>query len=143
MQMPAAISFTVETDGRLATGEALGAAIEAVDAASEGWPAYYMINCAHPVHFAPALQADAPWTRRILGIKANASQQSHAELDEATVLDDGDPADLGQRYQLLARQYPSLRILGGCCGTDHRHVAAICDAVRGPGTFRVLSGDAA
>lgn len=143
MQMPAAISFTLETDGRLVTGESLREAIEAVDEATDGWPAYYMINCAHPAHFAPALQEDAAWTRRILGIKANASQQSHAELDESTVLDAGDPVDLGQRYRTLARQYPGLRILGGCCGTDHRHVAAICDAVRGPGRFRVISSDAA
>jgi homocysteine S-methyltransferase len=143
MQVPAAISFTLETDGRLATGESLREAIEAVDADTDGWPAYYMINCAHPLHFAPALQEDAAWTRRILGIKANASQQSHAELDEATVLDDGDPADLGQRYRTLTRQYPGLRILGGCCGTDHRHVAAICDAVRSTGRFRVISSDAA
>lgn len=143
MQMPAAISFTLETDGRLATGESLREAIESVDESADGWPAYYMINCAHPVHFAPALQEDAAWTRRILGIKANASQQSHAELDEATQLDDGDPADLGQRYRTLVRQYPALRILGGCCGTDHRHVAAICDAVGGSGRFRVISSDAA
>jgi homocysteine S-methyltransferase len=143
LQMPAAISFTVETDGRLATGETLRAAIEAVDADTQGWPAYYMINCAHPVHFGPALQEDAAWTRRILGIKANASQLSHAQLDEATVLDDGDPGDLGERYRALARQYPGLRILGGCCGTDHRHVAAICRAGHHPAGPRVLSSDAA
>jgi len=141
--MPATISFTVETDGRLVTGETLRAAIEAVDEATSGWPAYYMINCAHPVHFAPALERGEPWTQRILGIKANASRQSHAELDEATTLDDGDPAELAEQYRLLAREYAGLRVLGGCCGTDHRHVAAICDAVKSPGRFRVLSGHAA
>lgn len=143
LQMPAAISFTVETDGRLATGESLREAIEAVDAATDGGPAYYMINCAHPVHFEPALQRDEAWTRRILGIKANASRQSHAELDEATTLDAGNPAELARQYRTLARRYPSLRLLGGCCGTDHRHVAAICDAVHGTERFRVVSGDAA
>lgn len=141
-RMPVAISFTVETNGCLATGDTLRAAIEAVDAAAAGWPSYYLINCAHPAHFGPALQRDEPWTRRILGLKANASMQSHAELDEATTLDDGDPADLGRRYRELVHQHPGLRIVGGCCGTDHRHVAAICDAVRGAG-LRVLSGDAA
>lgn len=143
LQMPVAIAFTVETNGKLATGESLRAAIEAVDADTGGWPAYYMINCAHPAHFAPVLQPGEPWTRRILGIKANASMHSHAQLDEATTLDAGDPFDLGQRYRLLTDQFPSLRILGGCCGTDHRHVAAICDAVRTPGEFDVLSTDAA
>lgn len=142
-RMPVTVSFTVETDGRLATGESLRAAIEAVDAAADGWPAYYMVNCAHPLHFAPALERGEAWTRRILGIKANASKQSHAELDAATTLDAGDPEDLGQHYRLLAHHHPGLRVLGGCCGTDHRHVAAICDAVQSPGRFRVLSGNAA
>jgi homocysteine S-methyltransferase len=143
LAMPAAISFTVETDGRLATGETLREAIEATDEATDGWPAYYMINCAHPTHFAPSLGRGEAWTRRILGIKANASRKSHAELDEATELDAGDPVELGRQYRVLARRHPALRVLGGCCGTDHRHVAAICDAVHGAGRFRVLSNDAA
>lgn len=142
-RMPAAISFTVETDGRLASGETLRDAVAAVDAATGGFPAYYLINCAHPVHFEPALQRGEAWTRRILGIKANASQLSHAQLDEATTLDDGDPEELGHQYRLLTRQYPALRLLGGCCGTDHRHVAAICDAVQERQRFGVISGDAA
>lgn len=142
-RMPAAISFTVETDGRLASGETLRDSVEAVDAATGGFPAYYLINCAHPVHFEPALQRGEAWTRRILGIKANASKLSHAQLDEATTLDDGDPAELGRQYRLLTRRHPTLRLLGGCCGTDHRHVAAICDAVQERGRFSVISGDAA
>lgn len=141
--MPAAISFTLETDGRLATAQTLREAIEKVDEATNGWPAYYLINCAHPVHFTPALARGEAWTRRILGIKANASQLSHAELDEATTLDAGDPRELGAQYRRLTERYPGLRILGGCCGTDHRHVLAICDAVRGKEGFHVLSGDAA
>lgn len=143
LHMPAAISFTLETDGQLATGETLRAAIEAVDDATGGWPAYYMINCAHPVHFAPALERGEAWTRRVLGIKANASTLSHAELDNATELDAGDPADLGQRYRELTTQFPGMRILGGCCGTDHRHVASIFDAVHGTRGFRVVASDAA
>jgi len=126
--LPVAISFTVETDGRLPSGQALGEAIEHVDDETSAAPAYYMINCAHPTHFADALAADAPWLERVHGLRANASTCSHAELDEATELDDGDPADLGARYASLSAKLPRLNVLGGCCGTDHRHIAAIRDA---------------
>jgi S-methylmethionine-dependent homocysteine/selenocysteine methylase len=126
--IPAAISFTLETDGRLPSGQALGEAIEQVDDQTDGAPAYYMINCAHPIHFEAVLEASEPWRERIKGLRANASTKSHAELDEAEELDDGDPADLGLRYAALRGSLPSLNVLGGCCGTDHRHVAAIRDA---------------
>jgi len=123
--LPCAISFTVETDGRLPDGTALGDAIDHVDAASSGAPAYFMVNCAHPDHFAPVLDPGAPWCRRIRGIRANASRRSHAELDEATELDDGDPAELAGLYRALAGRMPWLNVFGGCCGSDLRHVAAI------------------
>ncbi|MDK4738940.1 homocysteine S-methyltransferase family protein [Rhizobium sp. CNPSo 3464] len=126
--MPCAISFTVETDGRLATGRTIQEAIESTDAATGCAPAYYMINCAHPSHFENTLDEDSAWVKRIWGLRANASMMSHAELDESETLDDGDPADLGRRYRQLTRRMPQLRVLGGCCGTDHRHVAAICEA---------------
>ena len=126
--IPAVISFTVERDGRLPSGQDLGTAIEEVDAASESAPAYFMLNCAHPAHFAAVLDDGAAWRERIRGLRANASTKSHAELDEATDLDDGDPADLGRRYAGLRERLPQLNVLGGCCGTDHRHVAEIRDA---------------
>lgn len=126
--MPCAISFTVETDGRLASGRSLREAVEIVDDETGGAPRYYMINCAHPTHFEQALEAGESWLQRVHGIRANASTRSHAELDESETLDDGDPVDLGRRYQALRRNFPTMRILGGCCGTDHRHVAAVCEA---------------
>ncbi len=126
--IPLAISFTVETDGRLPSGEALGDAIAAVDAATDSAPAYYMINCAHPDHFADVLKGD--WTSRIMGIRANASRLSHAELDAAETLDDGDPDELGMLYGGLSALLPNLTVIGGCCGTDHRHVGAMCHATR-------------
>ena len=126
--LPAVISFTLETDGRLPNGQGLGEAIEEVDEATGGAPSYYMINCAHPTHFEDVLATDAPWRDRIRGLRANASTMSHDELDEAEELDDGDPADLGVRYAALRSRLPNLNVLGGCCGTDHRHVAAIRDA---------------
>ena len=126
--LPSAISFTVETDGRLPTGQTLGEAIAQVDAETDAAPSYYMINCAHPRHFEGALEPQAPWVRRIRGLRANASTRSHAELDESTELDEGDPAALGRDYRALRERFPQLTVLGGCCGTDHRHVDAIARA---------------
>jgi len=123
--IPVAISFTVETDGTLASGEPLGRAIETVDAATGAAPSYYMINCAHPSHFAPAFAGAPAWAERIRGLKANASTLSHAELEAMTALDQGDPDDLAARYGSLRQMLPGLAVLGGCCGTDHRHVEAI------------------
>jgi homocysteine S-methyltransferase len=126
--MPSVISFTVETDGRLANGAALRDAIETVDRATQNAPDYFMINCAHPTHFGEVLRPGEAWTQRIHGVRANASVKSHAELDQSTTLDIGDISDLGHRYRNLRQAFPAMRMLGGCCGTDHRHVAAICQA---------------
>ena len=126
--MPVAISFTVETDGRLPTGDSLRNAIEAVDEATGSYTAYYMINCAHPTHFMSVLSGDEEWTKRIGGIRANASRCSHAELDEMTELDSGDPDELGRMYRTIRNDLSSVRVIGGCCGTDLRHVTAIAEA---------------
>lgn len=126
--IPVAISFTVETDGRLPSGQPLGSAITETDRATGDVPMYYMINCAHPTHFTDALAAGETWTERIGGLRANASVMSHEELDEATDLDDGDPVDLGSRHADLRSALPNLTVLGGCCGTDHRHVGEIARA---------------
>jgi S-methylmethionine-dependent homocysteine/selenocysteine methylase len=123
--LPAVISFTVETDGRLPDGRPLGDAIERVDAETGGSVAYFMINCAHPTHFAGVLDDDGAWRERIGGLRANASAKSHAELDEAEELDEGDPAALGAEHAALRRRLPAVAVLGGSCGTDHRHVEAI------------------
>ncbi|MGE0640586.1 MAG: homocysteine S-methyltransferase family protein [Thermoanaerobaculia bacterium] len=128
--MPVAISFTLETDGRLPSGQTLAAAIRQVDAETGAGPAYYMINCAHPTHFAGILEEGAAWTRRIRGLRANASCRSHAELNEAADLDSGNPAELGAAYAELKRRFPELVVLGGCCGTDPRHVDAMATATR-------------
>ena len=123
--IPVAISFTLETDGRLPSGQALGEAIAEVDEATDAAPAYYMINCAHPSHFEAVLEPAAAWRDRIVALRANASTKSHAELDEAEDLDEGDPVDLAARYAAVRDKLPRLTVLGGCCGTDHRHVAEI------------------
>jgi len=125
--MPATISFTVETDGRLPTGQPLGEAIAEADRATDAYPAYYMVNCAHPEHFDGVLRE--PWAARIRGLRANASRKSHAELNESPELDTGDATELGVQYAALRqRALPALNVMGGCCGTDHRHVERIAAA---------------
>jgi S-methylmethionine-dependent homocysteine/selenocysteine methylase len=126
--MPVAISFTVETDGRLPSGQGLAEAIEQVEGETDRGPAYYMINCAHPTHFDGVIARPGPWRERIRGLRANASRMSHSELDEATELDDGDPGELGARYAAVAAKLPNLNVVGGCCGTDLRHVREACEA---------------
>ena len=127
-EIPAVISFTVETDGRLPSGQALGDAVRQVDAVTDGAPAYFMINCAHPTHFAQVLEGGEEWTARIQGLRTNASTKSHAELDESATLDAGDPADLAARHAALREFVPGMAVLGGCCGTDSRHVREIVGA---------------
>jgi len=121
--LPVAISFTVETDGRLAGGIPLARAITEVDDAAR--PDYFMVNCAHPAHIAPALATPGGWRERIAAVRYNASAKSHAELDQATGLDDGNPALLAAAHTRLSPLLPRLSVLGGCCGTDTRHVAAL------------------
>jgi len=128
--VPVVISFTVETHGRLPSGQSLGEALEQVDAETDGAAAFFMVNCAHPTHFFGVLEP-APWLERLRGVRANASKKSHAELDEAEELDEGDPAELAAAYVELQNRLPRLSVVGGCCGTDHRHVEAVCAAVTG------------
>ncbi len=123
--MPVAISFTVETDGHLPTEQPLKDAIQEVDAATGSGPAYYMINCAHPTHFEDVLTGE-PWAERLRGLRANASRCSHAELDEAEELDDGNPEELGRQFADIRGRFPQINVVGGCCGTDHRHIERIC-----------------
>jgi S-methylmethionine-dependent homocysteine/selenocysteine methylase len=136
--MPIAISFTLETDGRLPSRQTLGDAIQQTDRASSAYPAYYMINCTHPTHFESALREGGLWRNRIRGLRANASKRSHAELDSSADLDIGNPVEFGKEYRALRTLLPQLAILGGCCGTDHRHVEAICDACENDDSQKIM-----
>ena len=126
--LPVVVSFTVETDGNLPTGQPLGEAIRAVDDATGTAAAYFMVNCAHPDHFFHVFD-DSDWTRRIRGVRCNASRLSHAELDECEELDDGDPEELAAQYKSLVKSMPWLNVFGACCGSDLRHVTQIAAAV--------------
>ncbi|TCK39278.1 homocysteine S-methyltransferase [Paraburkholderia sp. BL8N3] len=128
--MPVAVAFTLETDGRLPSGDTLQHAVERTDADTGAYAVYYLINCAHPTHFDGVLRGGGEWLARIRGLRANASRRSHAELDEAPDLDDGDPGELGRQYGALRGLLPRMTVVGGCCGTDHRHVEQICRAMK-------------
>lgn len=120
--LPVAVSFTVETDGRVPDEHTVAETVEAVDTLAP--PDYFLLNCAHPEHVLAGLEP-GPWTARILGTRVNASRLSHAELDAAEDLDEGDPAELADAQQRLTAALPALTVLGGCCGTDARHVRAM------------------
>lgn len=124
--IPVVISFTVETDGKLPIGQTLGDAVKSVDPATGNGPAYFMINCAHPTHFQEALAGNP----RIRGLRANASSCSHDKLDNCEVLDDGNPVELGSQFADLMRANPQLTVIGGCYGTDHRHIEQISLAIK-------------
>ncbi len=123
--VPSVVSFTVETDGRLPSGMSLAEAIETVDGETDTAAAYFMINCAHPDHFASVLAGTTQSLQRVRGVRANASRLSHEELDNSTELDDGDPSEFGHQLAALHSTNPQISILGGCCGTDVRHIASI------------------
>ena len=128
--MPVAISFTLETDGCLPSGDSLEKAIARTDEETGGYASYFMINCAHPTHFRHVLERGGSWLQRIRGVRANASKRSHAELNDSPDLDEGDPVALGAEYRDLRALLPALSVAGGCCGTDHRHVDALCRALK-------------
>lgn len=122
--MPVAIAFTVETDGKLPSGVSLKNAIETVDKATDSAAAYFLINCAHPEHLENAF-VEGPWISRLRGIVVNASRCSHEELDNSETLDDGDPIELGAQVAAICARFPHFSIVGGCCGTDMRHMKQI------------------
>lgn len=128
--VPVSISFTLETDGRLPSGESLKEAIERTDAETDSYPAFFMINCAHPSHFEKMLRGGGEWLERIRGVRANASRRSHAELNEADDLDDGDPVEFGEETAALGGYLSRMNIVGGCCGTDHRHADQVWLAIK-------------
>jgi S-methylmethionine-dependent homocysteine/selenocysteine methylase len=126
--MPVAISFTVETDGRVPTGQPLKSAIEEADAKTDHYASYFAINCAHPVHFEDVVAAGGDWIQRVRAVRANASRKSHMELNESPELDIGNPSELGADYRRLMTRLPRLNVMGGCCGTDARHITAIAES---------------
>ena len=131
--LPIIVSPTVETDGRLPDGSTLGSFIQQVDDATDAAPLFYMVNCAHPTHLRPTLEAarsdKASWLTRFHGFRANSSRKSHEELDNSTELDRGDVFGLAHEMAEMHSEY-GLQVIGGCCGTDHEHLAAMAEAAK-------------
>lgn len=125
--IPVVISYTVETDGNLPSGQSLKDAISSLDSVTNNYASYFMINCAHPEHFKDILNPNESWSKRIKGLRANASNKSHAELDESEILDIGNKEELAKDYSDLKKLLPNLSIIGGCCGTDSTHLESICE----------------
>ena len=132
---PYLISFVIRPDGNLLDGTRLDAAMGRIDQRIDPPPAAYMVNCVHPDHLDAALAgmpAAAPPTGRLLGLQANASRLSPEALDGRAVLDASAPAEFAAAMVRLQRRY-RLKIFGGCCGTDQRHLQAMAAALDRPG----------
>ncbi len=136
--MPVVVSLTLGKDGHLKTGAPLGEAIEAIDWATLSGPAYYMVNCTHPVDFTPAFETPGAWVKRVCGLRANASSLEHGTLCQLGRLEEGNPVELGQQMADMARRFPHINVWGGCCGTDHVHIDEIAKAV-GPARAEAMS----
>ena len=123
--LPVTIYFTVETDGKLVGGMTLQEAINKTDEATGGYATHFGVNCAHPTHCAPSFAGlDQATLQRVKQLRVNASKMSHAELDEAEELDAGNIDELAGEVAELSTKY-NLTTIGGCCGTDNRHMQAI------------------
>lgn len=127
--MPVVIGFTVDVEGRLPSGQRLGDAIGTVDGATEMAPAYFMINNAHPSHFAHVLDKTEPWLSRIRAIRAKASRLGKGAVGGSAELDRCEPDDLATAYRNLDEILPGLCVVGGCSGTTYEHIAAISAAL--------------
>ncbi|MDX2274422.1 MAG: homocysteine S-methyltransferase family protein [Hyphomonadaceae bacterium] len=132
--MPLTVSFTLDSTHRLKSGPSLKQAIEQTDArAGDARPAFYGVNCSHPVEFEPALEP-GDWIKRVRSLRPNASAKEKVELCKIGHLEDGDPVEFGEQMGDLARRYPHIDVWGGCCGTWERHldhIAANVKRVRG------------
>ncbi len=127
--VPCVISFTTDDQGALPDGTSVARAIERIDLEAVTPPAYYMLNCTHPQHVTGMLTGAGAWRERIRGIRANASPLGLVEPPEGQPLDPGDVAEFASAMQQVNELAPSITILGGCCGTDVRHVRAVADAM--------------
>lgn len=127
--IPVGISLTLTPEGVMRSGPSLQQAVEEIDAATDGAAAWFGTNCAHPVEFEPALNGGA-WTDRLRYVRPNASKMDKIALCKLGHLEDGDPEELGGQMADLKRRFPQADILGGCCGTDERHLGEIARRAR-------------
>jgi homocysteine S-methyltransferase len=129
--LPLAVSFTLDNStSRLVSGPSLKEAIETVDAQTgDDRPAFYGINCSHPLEFMPAIEP-GDWFERVRCLRPNAAMMDKISLCTLGHLESGDPVQLGELMGGLARRYPHLDIWGGCCGTWDTHLDEIARNVQ-------------
>jgi len=128
--VPLTVSLTVNSNGRLKSGPTVAEAVKSIDAeAGKSAPAFYMLNCSHPVEFEPALTEGA-WLERLRGFRPNASKMEKIALCKLGHLEEGNPVELGRLMGDLARRIPHMDIWGGCCGTGETHLREIAKNVR-------------
>ncbi|MBW2409401.1 MAG: homocysteine S-methyltransferase family protein [Deltaproteobacteria bacterium] len=128
--IPYSLSFVIRSDGRVLDGTPLQAAIEKIDAAVNPGPLFYQINCVHPAIFRKAIEQSEPGFDRLLGLQANTSEKSPEELDGLGYLDTSEPEEFAESMLALHTHF-GLKIIGGCCGTDHRHIEEIAKRLSG------------
>lgn len=124
-RVPYVLSFVLGRDGRLLDGTPLHDAAIRIDEAVSPRPLFYMVNCVYPTVFEAALESAASRSRdvvtRVVGLQANASAKSPEELEGLSSVDADPPEVLGDGMARVYRRFGT-KILGGCCGTDHRHI---------------------
>ncbi|MGF7162328.1 S-methylmethionine-dependent homocysteine/selenocysteine methylase [Rhodoligotrophos appendicifer] len=132
--LPYALAPIIDAGARMLDGTPLAEAIARIDARVKPAPQHYLIGCVHPTLFREAYQNGPSLTAavagRIAGLKANASTLPPDQLDRLDHLEAGLPQLFGEQMADLHRRY-GLTVLGGCCGTDHRHIRAIAEALLG------------
>ena len=134
--MPIGVSLTLTPEGRLRSGPTLREAVETVDEVTAGAAAWFGTNCSHPLEFEPAIADAGPWLDRLRYIRPNAAKMDKIALCSLGHLEDGDPEELGEQMGDVVRRLPRADIIGGCCGTDERHLSEIArkvNAVRNAG----------
>ena len=133
IQVPTVVSFVLRPTGTLLDGTPLGEAIARIDSAGQAPPGI-MVNCVHPTGFAAGFAGQAvafpALHGRVLGLQANTSRLTPEQLDELDHLDAGDAPEVFADAMLHAHRVSGIRILGGCCGTDERHIRCIAERLR-------------
>ncbi len=130
MKLPFAVAPMLHADGKMPDGTTLAAAIARLDEDAAARPWHYMLGCLYPTHAATALESlfrSAPaLAHRVVGLKANGSPLPPESLDGSTTLQTTAP-DVFARDLWECAQNFGLHVLGGCCGTDTRHIEALAE----------------
>ncbi len=124
---PYMISFVINRFGSVLDGSPLAEAIDRIDQSAASPPAGYMVNCVYPT-FLNAEDQSPDLFKRLVGIQANASSKDHDQLDGSEHLQQDPLPDWSRNMRQLHKNY-GVKILGGCCGTDHRYLRNLVESL--------------